>query len=738
MAAGGTAKWTETKNVPVAGGLFSTALGDTSALPQSLFSGQALWLGIKVGADLEATPRQAIVPVAYALSLVPGAAITGSLSSPALRVSNSSGPALVTSGATTLGGNVTINGSLSGGTHAHSGADITSGTVVDARLDAALARDAEVAASYYNKTEADARYVNTTGPDAIFANSTVAALAVNQSGTGMASYFTSTTTYGVKGETASTTSGQAGLLGTAGSASTLNRVAGVLGNSTNGFGVAGTSTNHYGVVGFSSNSIGVRGESSTGANPGVWGGSWGTGPGVYGLGVNGHGVQGAGDTGSGSYGGYFSGYGGVYGYSPSWVGVYGTSNGNWGVYGESPSGYGVMGHSDGGIGVYGTTYTTTTYAGYFLNSGAGGTERGGGVAGFAGSGGIGYTHPGGSYWRAGGEFSGANGLIAAAAENGGYGILALNSLNGPALAANKTGGSNNAVQVTNGGTGSAVSIQNNNSSSTDAVQVFNYGTGRGAYFYNSSASAGDAYSFYNYGSGDTLNVYGNGAGNALYAARSGGGNYAGYFFGNVYVNGTLSKAGGSFKIDHPLDPANQYLEHSFVESPDMLNIYNGNITTDANGDATVVLPAYFEALNRDFRYQLTVIGQFAQAIVQDEIQANHFTIKTDKPGVKVSWQVTGIRQDPWANANRIPVEEAKPLNEQGTYLYPQGYNQPASTGVDYARNLARQSGPVTPTTLLTQTGSIPLTSPIAATLPINVGGTTLPIGPAQPSSATGQ
>lgn len=78
----------------------------------------------------------------------------------------------------------------------------------------------------------------------------------------------------------------------------------------------------------------------------------------------------------------------------------------------------------------------------------------------------------------------------------------------------------------------------------------------------------------------------------------------------------------------------------------MLNIYNGNITTDANGDATVVLPAYFEALNRDFRYQLTVIGQFAQAIVQDEIQANHFTIKTDKPGVKVSWQVTGIRQDP--------------------------------------------------------------------------------------------
>jgi len=145
VASGGTAKWTETKNVPVAGGLFSTALGDTSALPQSLFSGQALWLGIKVGADLEATPRQAIVPVAYALSLVPGAAITGSLTSPALRVSNDGGgTALTTNGPTTLGGNVTINGSLSGGTHAHNGADITSGTVVDARIDAVIARDTEI------------------------------------------------------------------------------------------------------------------------------------------------------------------------------------------------------------------------------------------------------------------------------------------------------------------------------------------------------------------------------------------------------------------------------------------------------------------------------------------------------------------------------------------------------------------------------------------------------------------
>jgi hypothetical protein len=49
-----------------------------------------------------------------------------------------------------------------------------------------------------------------------------------------------------------------------------------------------------------------------------------------------------------------------------------------------------------------------------------------------------------------------------------------------------------------------------------------------------------------------------------------GTNYAGYFLGNVHVAGTLTKTGGAFKIDHPLEPETRYLSHSFVESPDML------------------------------------------------------------------------------------------------------------------------------------------------------------------------
>jgi trimeric autotransporter adhesin len=160
--------------------------------------------------------------------------------------------------------------------------------------------------------------------------------------------------------------------------------------------------------------------------------------------------------------------------------------------------------------------------------------------------------------------------------------------------------------------------------------------------------------------------------------------WAGYFNGNVHVNGTLSKAAGAFRIDDPLDPENKYLYHSFVESPDMMNVYNGNIVTDANGYATVELPDYFESLNKDFRYQLTVLGEFAQAIVFEKVSANKFKIKTDKPNIEVSWQVTGIRKDPYAEQNRIPNTVEKTGAEKGKYLYPKGYNKPESMGINYS------------------------------------------------------
>jgi hypothetical protein len=141
--------------------------------------------------------------------------------------------------------------------------------------------------------------------------------------------------------------------------------------------------------------------------------------------------------------------------------------------------------------------------------------------------------------------------------------------------------------------------------------------------------------------------------------------------GSVAVIGTLSKGGGSFKIDHPLDPENKYLSHSFVESPDMKNIYDGVTRLDANGEATVVLPEWFEALNQDFRYQLTSIGKPSPGIyIADEIHNHRFKVSGGTPGAKVSWQVTGTRHDAFASAHRIVVEENKSLAERGTLLYP--------------------------------------------------------------------
>jgi hypothetical protein len=162
--------------------------------------------------------------------------------------------------------------------------------------------------------------------------------------------------------------------------------------------------------------------------------------------------------------------------------------------------------------------------------------------------------------------------------------------------------------------------------------------------------------------------------------------HAGYFDGKVHVTGTLSKGGGSFKIDHPLDPAGKYLSHSFVESPDMKNVYDGTVITDANGEAIVTLPDYFDALNRDFRYQLTTIGGFAPVYVAEEIAGNQFRIAGGEAGMKVSWQVTGIRQDAWAEENRIVVEEVKSAKEQGFYLHPTLFGQPPQRSVEWARD----------------------------------------------------
>lgn len=216
-------------------------------------------------------------------------------------------------------------------------------------------------------------------------------------------------------------------------------------------------------------------------------------------------------------------------------------------------------------------------------------------------------------------------------------------------------------------------VTTNSTGVNSAIYAHNTGTGYAGRFFGPVGVAG--------GIGVTTNSTGENS--AIYGENTGTG-YAGRFVGPVKVQGTLTKSAGSFQIDHPLDPANKFLSHSFVESPDMKNIYDGNVTTDASGSATVTLPDYFAALNRDFRYQLTVLGQFAQAIVSTKIAGNTFEIRTDKPGVEVSWQVTGIRQDAYAKGHPIVVEEFKPAEEKGLYLYPAGFGAGEEKGIGYS------------------------------------------------------
>ena len=92
--------------------------------------------------------------------------------------------------------------------------------------------------------------------------------------------------------------------------------------------------------------------------------------------------------------------------------------------------------------------------------------------------------------------------------------------------------------------------------------------------------------------------------------------------------------------------------------------------------AWVILPNYFDALSRDCRYQLTSIG-VPQPHFYISREVNGFQIGGGRPNARASWQVTGVRQDPRANVHRIPVEEDKPVEKRGSYLYPELYDTTA-------------------------------------------------------------
>ncbi|OYT68566.1 MAG: hypothetical protein CFK48_11160 [Armatimonadetes bacterium CP1_7O] len=240
------------------------------------------------------------------------------------------------------------------------------------------------------------------------------------------------------------------------------------------------------------------------------------------------------------------------------------------------------------------------------------------------------------------------------------------------------------------------------SDSTDGTGVFGIATASGV----TSGVYGRSYSTSGYGvfgwasatSGVTYGVYGrsnstSGYGMYGYAAATSGLNYgvlgesasaSGY---GVYATGRLAASGAKlFQIDHPLRPETHFLNHFCTEGPEPYNAYSGNVVTDAQGYATVQLPDYFETINRDFRYQLTVIDnsdEFVLVKVVREIQNNQFVIRTSKPYVKVSWEVKAIRHDRWVQEYGYQTEQEKPKEYQGRYLHPELYGQPKERGIFY-------------------------------------------------------
>jgi len=337
----------------------------------------------------------------------------------------------------------------------------------------------------------------------------------------------------------------------------------------------------------------------------------------------------------------------VSGYSPSGTGVNGESTSSYGVRGVSESGTGVHGYSTSNIGISG-----------YSPSGIG--VRGDGNVGVSGvsSSGVGVRGVSESS-------SGVNGLSTSS-----YGV---------------SGQSDSFVGVSGlSGTGVGVSGYSTNDIGVRGESPSNVGIS--GYSTSDIGVYGQSTSFVGvYGQSDSsVGVHGQSVSSVgVYGVSVSG--YAGLFDGTVVVNGLLVKNGGGFQIDHPLDAANKYLSHSFVESPDMKNLYDGLVALDANGQAEVRLPAWFETLNTDVRYQLTCLGDYAPVYIAEKLQNNRFTIAGGQAGMEVCWQVTGIRQDRWANTHRIAVEQDKPAKEQGYYLHPDLHGEPEEKSILHAR-----------------------------------------------------
>ncbi len=698
--------WTETQTVTVSNGLFSVQLGFNNPIPLYIFDGTIKYLGVQVGTDPEMTPRQKLTSVGYSFKAADAVTLNGLPSSSFADASHNHNSLYYTKTevntddgtvnqtedpvswtkikdmpADFADGTDDIGSSTSGITQINGGTGITVTNPTGPTTTVELNTNANDGAP--NETDDPVNWTKlkdvptgfADGVDNGIVDITVGGgLSINsQTGPNVAINLP------LKNDLA-TNDGTINQTDDLVSWYKLRDVPGAFADGTDDGG--STSHNHFGESWSNTNStygLNVQNtgsgnglEGSSQSNIGILGSSSGMGGsaiGVKGVSPNGYGLYGEGSTAiyaNGNAAGVYAvsndGYGvmgtsgtsnGIYGSSSSNAGVYGISSGSGanakGVFGESTNGYGV--HGNGSTGVYGTG----------TNGGvAGESTSGSGVYGNSTTIGVSGNSTG----------SGDNGKGVYGVANNGYGLW------GEGYYGAKTVGTYTGLWGVGG------------SSSTD----YNYGVYGQAYYYGVYGEAQDCGVYGSasdrgvVGFGQNFGVYGycSTSGYAVYGYNPSG--TAGEFNGNVNILGTLWKPGGAFRIDHPLDPSNKYLQHSFVESPDMKNIYDGTVVLNTSGEAIIELPDWFEALNKDFRYQITCIGGYAQIYVAEEITNNHFKIAGGTPSLKVSWMVTGIRKDAYANSHRIEVEIDKPTTEKGKYIFPELFGASEERGINYEQH----------------------------------------------------
>jgi hypothetical protein len=319
------------------------------------------------------------------------------------------------------------------------------------------------------------------------------------------------------------------------------------------------------------------------------------------------------------------------------VGIFGEDDAinTYGVLGSSTNGSGVAGFSPNGIAVYGSSFNGTAVLG--LASG---------------------RYPGVEGWNAFATTPGADGVYGQSDGPQGFGVQGWGT---DTVGIGVAGGNSLFGTVASGIIGSV------------RVGVLGDSTGYGVAATSDNSNALIAG---NNGTADTLVVFANGGGAPIFAQGIGGSLFLDGS-GNLTVSGAINAGTKDFRIDHPLDPANKYLYHASIESSEMKNMYDGVAVLDASGRATVDLPDWFEAVNGDFRYQLTAMRAPAPNLhIAQEVANNQFTIAGGQPGMKVSWQVTGVRHDGYARAHPLQVSVDKPESERGYYIHPELYGAP--------------------------------------------------------------